>query len=64
MSVGTKADIRQTKSGHGPATRLRNQFSTKWDNGMHSGGSVLLAMLTIVMMIILSVVSGRLPIWP
>jgi hypothetical protein len=30
---------------------------------MHSGGSVLLAMLTVVMTIILSIVSGRLPIW-
>jgi hypothetical protein len=31
---------------------------------MHFGGSVLLAMLTVVMIVILSVVSGRLPIWP
>jgi hypothetical protein len=31
---------------------------------MHSGGSVLLAMLTVVMMIILLGVSDRLPIWP
>ena len=31
---------------------------------MHFGGSVLLAMLTVVMIMILSVVSGRLPILP
>jgi hypothetical protein len=31
---------------------------------MHSGGSVLLAMLTVVMMIILLGVSDRLPILP
>jgi hypothetical protein len=31
---------------------------------MHSGGSVLLAMLTVAMMIILLGVSDRPPIWP
>lgn len=31
---------------------------------MHSGGSVLLAMLTVMMMIILLGASDRLPIWP
>jgi hypothetical protein len=31
---------------------------------MHFGGSALLAMLTVGMMIILLGVSGRLPIWP
>ena len=31
---------------------------------MHSGGSVLLAMFTGVMMIVLLGVSDRLPIWP
>ena len=38
-------------------------FLYSWTHGMHPAGGVLLAMLTIVMMFVLSLASGRLPIW-